>query len=69
MPLGMAVVGLKGKIKQVSGGDDVRRHLADYGFIEGEEIRVEKENGGYIVLAVKNGTVTLDKTTAMRITV
>lgn len=69
MPLGLAKAGDVNIIKKVTGRDDVRQHLAELGFVAGEEIRVVSELGGNLILNVKESRIALDKTMAMRIMV
>jgi len=69
MPLAMAAVGDVNTIKKISGRDDVRQHLAELGFVVGEEVRVITELGGNLILSVKDSRIALDKTMAMRIMV
>ena len=40
MPLAMAQVGDVNIIKKISGRDEVRQHLAELGFVVGEEVQV-----------------------------
>ncbi len=67
MPLCMAGVGDVNTIKKITGRDDVRQHLAEMGFVVGEEIRVVSDLHGNLILSVKDSRVALDKTLAMRI--
>lgn len=67
MPLSMAEIGDMNTIKKITGHDDVRQHLAELGFVVGEEIRVVSDLGGNLILSVKDSRVALDKTLAMRI--
>lgn len=67
MPLSMAEIGDMNTIKKITGRDDVRQHLAELGFVVGEEIRVVSDLGGNLILSVKDSRVALDKTLAMRI--
>ena len=69
MPLNMAGIGDVNTIKKITGRDDVRQHLAELGFVVGEEVRVVSELGGNLILSVKESRVALDKTMAMRIMV
>lgn len=69
MPLGMAAVGDVNVIKKITGRDDVRQHLAELGFVVGEEVRVVNELGGNLILSIKDSRIALDKTMAMRIMV
>lgn len=67
MPLSMAQIGEKGRIRRITGKDEVRRHLAELGFVVGGEITVVSEIGGSMILSVKDSRVALDKTMANRI--
>ena len=69
MPLGMAQVGETNIIRKITGRDEVRQHLAEIGFVVGEEVRVVSELGGILILSVKDSRVALDKSMAMRILV
>jgi ferrous iron transport protein A len=69
MPLGMAQVGETNIIRKITGRDEVRQHLAEIGFVVGEEVRVVSELGGNLILSVKDSRVALDKSMAMRILV
>ena len=69
MPLGMANVGDTCAIRKITGRDEVRQHLAELGFVVGEQVTVVNELGGNMILSVKDSRVALDKTMAMRIMV
>ena len=69
MPLAMAAVGEVNTIRKIIGRDDVRQHLAELGFVVGEEVRVVSELGGNLILSVKDCRIALDKTMAMRVMV
>lgn len=69
MPLGMANVGDTNIIRKITGRDEVRQHLAELGFVVGEEVRVVNEMGGNLILSIKDSRIALDKTMAMRIMV
>ena len=69
MPLGMASVGDVNSIRKITGRDDVRQHLAELGFVVGEEVRVVSEAGGNMILSIKDSRIALDRTMAMRIMV
>ena len=69
MPLAMAHVGDVNIIKRISGRDEVRQHLAELGFVVGEEVQIVSEMGGNLILAIKGARIALDKTMAMRIMV
>ena len=67
MPLGLAHAGDAGIIRKITGRDEVRQHLAELGFVVGEQISVVSELGGNMILSVKDSRIALDKTMAMRI--
>lgn len=67
MPLTMAEVGERNIIKRISGRDEVRRHLAELGFVVGEEVRLVSRLGGNLILCVKDSRVALDGSMALRI--
>jgi ferrous iron transport protein A len=67
MPLTMAKAGDTSFIKKIAGKDDVRRHLAELGFVVGESVTVVSEIGGNMILSVKDSRIALDKTLASRI--
>ena len=67
MPLAMAEVGETNIIRKISGRDDVRRHLAELGFVVGEEVRLVSRLGGNLILSVKDSRVALDASMALRI--
>ena len=69
MPLGMASVGDTNTIARITGRDEVRQHLAELGFVVGEEVTVVSERGGNMILSIKDSRIALDKTMAMRIMV
>ena len=69
MPLGMASVGDTNTIRKITGRDEVRQHLAELGFVVGEEVTVVSEMGGNMILSIKDSRVALDRTMAMRIMV
>lgn len=69
MPLTMAKVGDTLTIRKITGRDEVRQHLAELGFVVGEEVTVVNVLGGNLILQVKESRIALDKTLAMRILV
>lgn len=69
MPLTMAKVGDVVTIRKITGKDEVRQHLAELGFVEGESIAVVSVLGGNLILQVKASRIALDRTLAMRILV
>jgi len=69
MPLSMARAGEVNVIRNISGRDTVRQHLAELGFVVGERVTVISETRGNMILSVKDSRIALDKTMANRIMV
>lgn len=69
MPLGMSSAGDTNIIRKIIGKCEVRRHLAELGFVVGEEVTVISELGGNMILSIKDSRIALDKAMAMRIMV
>jgi len=69
IPLAMANTLETYVIRKITGKDEVRRHLAELGFVVGEEVSVVNSLGGNVILSIKDSRVALDKTMAMRIKV
>ena len=67
MPLGMASAGDVLIIRKITGHDNVRLHLAELGFVVGEEVRVISKIGGNMILSLKDSRIALDEAMAMRI--
>jgi len=67
MPLAMAKIGEMNLIKKITGKDEIRRHLAELGFVVGENVTVVSELGGNMILSVKDSRIALDKMMASRI--
>lgn len=67
MPLTMALIGEKNFIKKITGKDEFRQHLAELGFVVGEEITVVSKISGNMILSVKDSRVGLDKSMICRI--
>ena len=69
LPLTMAKSGETGFICKITGKDQVRRHLAELGFVVGECVTVVSAAGGNMILSVKGTRVALDRGMATRIMV
>lgn len=63
----MAPVGRQVKVQTVRGKDEVRRFLANLGFVEGASVSVISELGGNMIVNVKDSRVALSKSMAARI--
>lgn len=69
MPVSMLRPGETQSIKRITGRDEVRQHLAELGFVAGEEVVVISEIGGNMLLQVKGTRIALDRSMANRILV
>lgn len=69
MPLTMVKSNETNYIKKITGKDEVRRHLAELGFVVGEPVTVVSELGGNMILNIKGSRVALNREMANRILV
>lgn len=69
MPLAMAKAGETITIRKISGKDEMRRHLAELGFVVDSNVTVINEIAGNLIVQVKDSRIALDKTMANRIMV
>lgn len=67
MPLTMANPGETVTVRKITGKDEVRRHLAELGFVMEGEITVIARMGGNLILKVKDSRVALDQSMANRV--
>ena len=69
MPITMTRPGETVTIRKITGKDEVRRHLAELGFVVDSDVTVISDIAGNLILQVKNSRIALDKTMANRILV
>ena len=69
MPLSMAVPGEVNCIKRVGGKEDTRRFLETLGFVVGGEVILISQNGGNVIVNVKDSRVAISQEMANKITV
>ena len=69
MPLLIAKQGDKNVIKKITGKDEMRRHMAELGFVVGETVTVISELGGNMIVGIKGSRIAIDKDMAGRIIV
>ncbi len=67
LPLSFAKVGDAPYIRGITGKDDVRAHLAEMGFVVGEQVRIISDMGGNLIIGVKDSRVAISKALAARI--
>ena len=69
LPLSMAGAGTTQIIANITGKDEVRRHLAELGLVVGEEVTVMNSLGGNLILQEKDSRIALDRALCTRIMV
>ena len=67
LPVTMAKPGEPVVIRKITGKDEVRRHLAELGFVVDETVSVVSEMGGNLILQVKDSRIALDRSMANRV--
>ena len=67
MPITMIGVGEKQRISRITGKSEVRRHLANLGFVEGEYVTIVSRMGQSVIVCVKEARIALDQDMANRI--
>lgn len=67
LPLTMAKQGETVTIRRISGRDEVRRHLAELGFVVDGTVTVVSGIAGNLILQVRGSRVALDRAMANRI--
>ncbi len=67
MPLSMAPIGEPVTIKKITGKDEIRLHLAELGFVVDSDVTVVSENGGSLIIQVKESRIALGVSMANRI--
>ena len=67
MPLLMARRGETNKISAVRGKDEIKRFLANLGFVEGSDVTVISEIDGNLIVNVKDARIALSKQLAAKI--
>ena len=67
MPLLMARRGETNKISAVRGKDEIKRFLANLGFVEGSDVTVISEIDGNLIVNVKDARIALSKQMADKI--
>ncbi len=67
MPLVLAGVGEEQIIRKVGGGQEMRQHLADMGFVPGGGVTVVSTIGGNVIVKVKESRVAISREMAQKI--
>ena len=69
MPLTLARAGETVTIRKITGRDEVRRHLAELGFVPDSPITVVSRVAGSLIVQIKDSRVALNRGMAARILV
>lgn len=69
MPLSYADVGAEQIIRKVGGSPDVKKHLEDLGFVVGSSVTLISQNGGNLIIKVKESRIALSSEMAQKIMV
>lgn len=67
MPLSFADIGKEVIIKRIGGSPDVKKHLADLGFVAGGSATVVSTLGGNIIVNIKESRVAISEEAARKI--
>lgn len=69
MPLAFMKPGDSGVVRRVGGSDEVKRFLANLGFVDGSQVIVVSEIHGDLIVNVKDSRIAINKEMASRIMV
>ena len=69
MPLAFMKPGDSGVVRRVGGSDEVKRFLANLGFVDGSQVTVVSEIHGDLSVNVKDSRIAINKEMASRIMV
>ncbi len=67
MPITMVNIGEVNKIKRISGSEEVKRFLANLGFVVDAEVSVVSSIGGNVIVNVKDSRVAVNADMARHI--
>ena len=67
IPLTAAKAGETVTIKKITGRDELRRHLAEMGFVVDDDVTLVNQMAGNLIVQVKDSRVALNKDMANRI--
>ncbi|MDR1939265.1 MAG: ferrous iron transport protein A [Clostridiales bacterium] len=69
MNLAFAPIGKEMTIKQINADEKTKRHLENLGMTVGGSVTSMFDNGGDVVLKIKDGKVAMNKSLALKIVV
>ena len=69
MPIAMTKVGERVRVKNVTGGDTVKKHLGELGIIPGAFVTVVQTMNGSLIVGVHDSRIAINEDLARRIMV
>ncbi len=66
-PLSVARAGSRVRVSALRGGDEMKRHLASLGFVEGSDVEVVTQAGGQVIVTVKGARFGLNRETSRNV--
>ena len=69
MPLTLMQIGDKARISRLSGGEDMRRHLMNRGFVDQAPVEIVNRLGGNVIVSIKDSRIAIDADMARHIMV
>ena len=69
MPLTFAGVNEQNTVLKITGSNNVKKHLADLGFVPGSSVSVISSIGGDLIVRVKGSRIAISREMAARIIV
>lgn len=67
MPLSLVKAGETVTVTRVRGGEDMKHHLENLGFVEGSEVHVVSSSGANIIVTIKGARFGLDADVAKHV--
>lgn len=67
MPLALAGRGEENIIQRIGGSPEIKKHLENLGFVAGGSVTVISENGGNLIVNVKESRVAVSREMANKI--
>ena len=67
MPLAFAEIGAENTVRKIGGNPEIKRHLENLGFVVGGNVTVITENGGNVIVNVKDTRIAISKERANKI--
>lgn len=69
LPLSLLGEGETASVVRVRGGQELRQHLSELGFVEGAEVKVVSRINGDVIVSVKGASLALDRSMSSHISV